>query len=149
MTLLTCWKLKCTKCTAKHDVSTEDHYNFNVALPVSETSKSLQGLLNGAKTSKILPDYKCNGEDGCNQIGVTREEFGVQEASKYLIVHANRIDHKLDKRGKMRSFKVHTKIDFPKDKLNLSTVFGVGPQSDGTKYEVFGVVEHLGEEYAI
>lgn len=147
-------KLQCAICKKKRFVSCVDDWSLSVNLPASGSSQSLGGLLNGMNPSEIRLGSTCTS---CNRPNVVEGTSIVNETSKYLIVQAPRITVKTDEKGQIvldknqrtTEFKVHTKIDFPNKPLDLSAMLGVGSGSDGTKYEVFGMVEHVGSRYAL
>lgn len=103
---------------------------------------------------KTLHDSPCTS---CAREKVVEATPIINDISRSLVVQAPRTKVKTDTKGKIVydknnniiQTKLHTKVDFPSKPLDLSAALGVGSGSDGTKYEVFGIVEHLGSGYVL
>lgn len=146
-------KLECTKCGHLRDITEEPagRYTLDVVLPLAEQATTLAQLLNDVRKSESLEDHRC---PHCKSCDTTREDVYVEKMSKYLIVRASRVRHKisqngghvLDRRTNQPIIeKRDTKILFSGKKLDLSPLLMHAQDSESHRYEVFGFVEHRGK----
>lgn len=91
----------------------------------------------------------------CDKRNRTIERYEVEQTSKYLIVQAPRVGDEMDSEGNVIvddngdtiSAKIHEKIEFPRNIIDLSALMPEQKQTEGTKYELFGMVMHRGENH--
>lgn len=114
-------------------------------------STTLGELLEHTRTRKLMDDHKC---PSCGRCDTTAEHVFVKKLPKYLIVQAPRARHKDDEHGgyiRVRNKdtvvqKIRTLVEFPTETLDLSPLVWGAQSSEGYNYEVFGTVEHRGDE---
>lgn len=144
-------KLHCNNCNSTDLPAPEDNWTLDVTLRQSNERTSLPALLQKLTEKRDHYGYRC---EGCEQIGHVRGEYHAINLSKYLIVQAPRVVTKQDETGRIilnedssiQTTKVHAKIEFPKEPLDLSCLFLNKDDKDGRQYEIFGMVEHRGRE---
>lgn len=130
----------CEKCAHTKDAPSEptaDCYGLKVFLPTTEESITLGELLTNTRASELLADYVCSE---CKAMGTTTQNPSVDRLPKCLIVQAPRVRHM---KGGNR--KLHTSVEFPTEALDLSSLLKSNKSSESHKYEVFGIVEHIGK----
>lgn len=137
---LTTRKLVCEKCAHTKDAPSEptaDCYGLKVFLPTSVESITLGELLTNTRASELLADYVCSE---CKAMGTTMQNPSINRLPKYLIVEAPRVRHT---EGVIH--KIHTSVESLTEALDLSSLLTSNKSSESHQYEVFGIVEHIGQ----
>ena len=141
MKALTMLQLECTNCKATKDMDNQDFVSLNVVLPPSNGVTTLEELIRRVRARVVLADYRC---DCCEERDSTVEQHWLRKTSKYIIVQAPRVGSKWNKKGEYNKFKIHTKVAFPTEPLDLTDCFEDGADSTKCQYEVISIVEHNG-----
>ena len=108
-------------------------------------------LLERSVQREDLPGYKC---DACSACDTTTSGLHIKHTSKYLMIRAPRVTeerdrdgHRLrDENGNTVTKKTKTGIKLPREPLDLSALLPMADQTESTRYEVFGMVCHIGSE---
>ena len=122
---------------------------FETWVPRRERGVNLFELLKERMRASRLDDYQC---DKCKVRNSTFEQPQRPKFSKYLIVQAERIRPYLKPDGKpvvdenkaTKTGKVHTEINVPGKMIDLSGLVQDGKQDGSMRYELFGMVNHIG-----
>ena len=123
--------------------------NFEISVPRRGEVVSLWECLKMSTRRRQLDDYRC---DKCGDRSATIQQPQLPEFSKYLIVQAERIrpyfnsdgTQKVDENGNTITDKVHTKIQVPGKVIDLSGLAPGGEKNNSLRYELFGMVNHIG-----
>lgn len=118
------FKYTCQSCEHSHRTPSVLR-SFDLDLPRSGQTTSLQACIDDYEKEVVLTDYRC---EGCEAVANVTKTTKLQKAPRTLIVKLTRTDH---------MGKIMTKVAFPR----LATV----DTWDGkVNYKVHGLVEHTG-----
>lgn len=146
--------LYCTACQFSKDEDPVVHLSMNVVLPRNEGTSTLANRVMSIGDGQLLEDCQCLSAK-CDNRNRTIERYEVEQTSKYIIVQAPRVGEELvsegktlvDENGNKISTKIHEKIEFPRDIIDLSGLMPEDKQTEGAKYELFGMVMHRGDNH--
>lgn len=134
--VLTAFKFSCSLCGHKCMSVPDSALSVIIDIPQGAKATTLSQCLDAFVKGEVMEDYKC---ENCEKAGGVTRSSRVQHLAEYAVIKLTRA---AVRDGLMA--KISTSVPIPTSELDLAPWFAYPDTGNGHRYEVFGVVEHIG-----
>ena len=126
-------KVTCKDCQHEH-TTTSNALWLDADIPRQKKPLTLEECFSVFQDNTQPSDYRC---ESCGKAGSSEKLTSISEFPRYLIFNLNRVD---------ANGKNNTKVRIPGGVIDLS-VWSTASASQGSNFEVYGVVQHRGASF--